>query len=171
MEIELKSELAERAFQLDCNIKECRMNIRDNCLKIGLWASELKAGKLYKLLEPDAKNWEHFLQIRGWGIKRAQIDNYCQVAKLIGNDIADKDIPLNRAIDIARVISHIPKDEVEDTKAELIESAATLPKSGWDDTLVKMRGGVAKDECDHSETELWSKCCVKGGCGRFLHKV
>jgi len=171
MEIQTREELAERAFQLDCNIKECRMNIRDNCLKIGMWASELKAGKLYKLLEPDAKNWEHFISIRGWGLKRASLDNYSLVAKTIGSDIADKDIPLNRAIDIARVISHIPKDEVEDTKADLIESAATLPKLGWEDTLRVAKGQMPSDICEHEETELWRKCCVKGGCGKFLGKA
>jgi len=171
MDIELKQEIAERAFQLEQRLSLCLLNIRNDYLELGKVASELKAGKLYKVVCPEAKTWSHYITLRFDGISRASLDNYGLVARLLGNDIADRDIPLGRAIDIARVISHIPKDEVEDTKAELIESAATLPKEGWENTLRVARGQMPSDVCEHEETELWKKCCVKGGCGKFLGKV
>jgi len=159
MEIELKQEIAERAFQLEQRLSSCLLNLRNDYLELGAIATELKAGKLYKVVCPEARNWPHYISIRFDGISRASLDNFALVAKMIGNDIADRDIPLNRAIDIARVISHIPSGEVEDTKAELIESAATLPKQAWQDTITELKGGVPTDICLHDgEFEMFQRC-------------
>jgi len=158
MEIELKSEVAERAWNLEQRLSKCLLNLRNNYLELGDVASKLKAGKLYKIVCPEALNWPHYISLRFDGIGRASLDNYSLVSRLLGNDIADKDIPLGRAIDIARVISHIPADEVEDTKAGLIESAATLPKQGWEDCIKVVKGQTPTDECEHEEWESWNRC-------------
>jgi hypothetical protein len=177
MEIELKSELAERATYFEKEIKTCLVNIRINFLRLGVAAAWLKQGKRYKLNEPDAKNWRHYVALKMKGIEIAQLDNYADIAETIGDLLIDFDnkgkmIDVTRALDITRVVRKLPEPEKTEKAKELIESAVSeITPSGWKDTITAMKGGVPKDECDHSETELWSKCAVKGGCGRFLGKV
>ena len=171
MEIQTKSELSERAFFLYENIKRCFSNIRDNYLEAGLYCNELKRGKMYKLLMPEAKNWAHFVSVQDWGLGVAQLDNYGRAARLLGDVIESKDVPLNRAIDITRIVNKLPAGEVDKTIEELVESAATLPKSGWDDVCRIADGKTPSDVCMHEETEMWEKCCVKGGCGKWLRKL
>ena len=165
MEITTKQEQAERAFQLQQNITTCLLNIRDNYLALGRYASELKKNKMYKLLMPDAESWEYFISKQSWGIKRASLDNYAQVASTIGNEIEDRDIKLNRAIDITRIVGRLQEPERGSKIAELIESAETLPKSGWDDTVKVESGKTPSDMCDHENLESWSRC---KNCGKFI---
>ena len=165
MDIATKSELAERAFQLQQNITVCLLNIRDNYLELGRYASELKAGKLYKLLMPEATSWEMYVNAQSWGIKRGQIDNYTQVALTIGDEIGNRDIPLNRAIDITRIVGRLQEPERGSKIAELIESAETLPKQGWIDTIRVESGKAPSDMCDHENLESWSRC---KDCGKFF---
>jgi len=167
MEIELKSELAERAWNLEQRLSKCLLNLRNNYLELGDVASKLKAGKLYKIVCPEALNWPHYISLRFDGIGRASLDNYSLVSRLLGNDIADKDIPLNRAIDIARVIQNTPKEDIERTKIGLIECAETLPKLGWQDTLREIRGLTASDCCEHpaDKQTMYNHCEI---CGKWM---
>jgi len=165
MEIETKTELAKRAFFLNENIKTCILNIRDNYLELGMYAAELKKGKLYKLIEPEAKTWEHYISLQNWGLKRAQVDNYSQIALLIGDEISGRDIPLNRAIDITRVVSKLPAEEQKQAIDDLVEGSETLPKSGWDDCIRELSGKITTDCCEHNELEIFNKCKV---CGKWF---
>ena len=159
MDIELKQELAERAFFLEKNITDCLLNIRNNYLQLGRYASELKAGKMYKLLVPEAKNWEHYLSAKGWGLKRASIDNFSQVASMIGNEIGNRDIKLNRALDITRIASKLPEENRKEKILELVDSAEHLTPEGWKSAIREINGQVPPDSCDHSEgMESWSRC-------------
>jgi len=177
MQIELKSELAEQAAYFRQEIRTCIVNVRVSFLRLGVAAAWLKHKKRYRLVEPDAKNWRHYVAMEMKGIEIAQLDNYADIAETIGDliesfDKEGKNIDVTRALDITRVVRRLPEPEKTKKAKELIESAVSeITPSGWKDTITAMKGGVAKDECDHSETELWSKCCVKGGCGRFLGKV
>ena len=163
MEIELKSELAERAFWLEQRMIECRMVIRDKYLEFGLVASALKAGKLYKLVCPEAQNWPHYLSLKCVGLKRAQIDNLADISKTIGVYIKDSEIDVTRALDITRIVRALPAPEREDKARELIGSAEIMPPAAWKDTIRECKGMITSEECDHPEEfrkhkELCTKC-------------
>ena len=163
MEIELKSELAERAWDLEQRLNQCLVAIRENYLELGLVASALKAGKLYKLVCPEAQNWAHFLGLKMTGLKKAQVDNYEYVAKTIGDYIKDHNVDITRAIDIARIVRALPAPEREDKARELIGSAEIMPPAAWKDTIRECKGMITSEECDHPEEfrkhkELCTKC-------------
>jgi hypothetical protein len=149
MDIATREELAEEAFELDRKIDKCLLNLRDNFLELGEIAYKLKQGKLYRLICPEAKTWEHFISLRFAGIKRGSLDNYAQAYKAIGEFIKDKDIKLNRALDITRIINRLPEAERKSKAVELIESAEVLPKQGWTDTIRVESGKRPSDDCTH----------------------
>ena len=167
MEIATREELAEEAFELGKQLDACLLDMRNKCFELGEIANKLKQGKRYKMLEPEAKNWEHFISLRFAGIKRASLDNYAQVSKSIGIFIKDRDIKLNRALDITRIVNRLPEPEREQKISELIESAETLPPSGWSDTVKVENGRLPSDECEHLEQEPWSRC-KNPKCGKFF---
>ena len=167
MDIATREELAEEAFELGQQLDICLLNVRDNCFKLGEIAWKLKQHKAYKILEPEAKSWEHFISLKFAGMKRASLDNYAQAYKAIGEFIKDKDIKLNRALDITRIINRLPEAERKSKAVELIESAEVLPKIGWDDTVKKESGRLPSDECEHLEQEKWSRC-ANPRCGKFF---
>jgi len=164
--MELKTELAEKAFGLEQRMNKCLVAIRENYLELGLVASQLKAGKLYKLVTPEALNWEHYISLKIVGLKRGQLDNYSYVAKTIGNLIKDRNIDITRALDISRIVRSLPEPEREAKAKELIESAETLPKSGWIDTLREIRGLTASDCCEHpaDKQTMYNHCEI---CGKW----
>jgi hypothetical protein len=163
MDIQLKQELAAEAFELDRKLSKCLLNIRDNYFELGEVAWKLKQHKRYKLVEPEAKSWEHFISLKFAGISRASLDNYSQASKAIGLFVKDKDIPLNRALDITRIVNRLPEAEQEGKIRELIESAEVLPKEGWDSTIAVETGKTPPDICEHLEMENWQRCkkCFK----------
>ena len=165
MDIATKSELAERAFQLDRKIDKCLLNIRDNFLELGEIAYKLKQNKMYKLVCPEAKTWDHYISLRFTGIKRAQLDNYSAVSSSLGFYLKDRDVKITRAIDILRIVKDLPEPEQKAKIAELIESAETLPKSGWESAVAVETGKVPPDGCEHLEQDNWSRC---KNCGRFF---
>lgn len=176
MDIQLKQELAAEAFELDRKLSKCLLNIRDNFLELGEIAWELKRGKLYRLIESEAKSWEHFISLRIVGIKRASLDNYARTSqtlrpyltvKMEDGTIKKRDIKLNRALDITRIVNRLPEAEQEGKIRELIESAEVLPKIGWDDTVKSENGRLPSDECEHLEQEPWSRC-KNPKCGKFF---
>jgi hypothetical protein len=163
MEIELKSELAERAWDLEQRLNQCLVAIRENYLELGLVASALKAGKLYKLVCPEAQNWPHYLSLKCVGLKRAQIDNLADISKTIGVYIKDSEIDVTRALDITRIVRALPAPEREDKARELIGSAEIMPPAAWKDTIRECKGMITSEECDHPEEfrkhkELCTKC-------------
>jgi hypothetical protein len=158
MDIQLKQELAAEAFELDRKLSKCLLNIRDNYLELGMVAWKLKQHKRYKLVEPEARSWEHFISLKFAGISRASLDNYSQVALTIGDEIGSRDIPLNRALDITRIVNRLPAEEQEGKIRELIESAEVLPKQGWDSAIAEESGKLPPDICSHERQENWSRC-------------
>ncbi len=165
MDIATREELAEEAFELDKKLSKCLLNIRDNYLELGMVAWKLKQHKRYKLVEPEARSWEHFISLKFAGISRASLDNYSQVALTIGDEIGNKDIPLNRALDITRIVNKLPIDEQKGKIEELIASAEVLPKIGWDSTVREESGKLPPDKCEHLRQEPWSRC---KDCQRFF---
>ena len=163
MELLTKSELAERAWLLNEGIKKCLVNIRDNYLALGCYAFELKHDKLYRLLDPDARTWEIFVSRQNWGLKRGSLDNYADVSVMIGEYLTGRDIDLNRALDITRIVRALPAPEREDKARELIGSAEIMPPAAWKDTIRECKGMITSEECDHPEEfrkhkELCTKC-------------
>lgn len=159
MDIELKQELAERAYKLNFEIGECFSAIRLYYVKAGELALELKKGKLYKYLVPEAKNWTHFISLQNWGVNRSQLDNYGLIFETIGNEIGNRDIKLNRALDITRIASKLPEENRKEKILELVDSAEHLTPEGWKSAIREINGQVPPDSCDHSEgMEAWSRC-------------
>ena len=158
MEITTKQELAEEAFELDRKIDKCLLNIRDNFLELGEIAAKLKQGKMYRLVCPEARSWEHYISLRFSGIKRASLDNYAKVFNTIGEYIKDKDIKINRAIDIARIVGGLPEPERKAKIDKLITDAEVLPKQGWGDVVRIENNKRPSDECSHDNLENWQKC-------------
>ena len=165
MEIITKQEQAERAFYLLQEIDKCFVSIRFHYVRAGRCALELKKNKMYKLMMPEAENWSHFVSLQNWGVNRAQIDSYGLIAETIGDAIIDRDIKLNRAIDITRIVGKLQEPERGSKIAELIESAETLPKEGWDNAVKVESGKLPTDECSHEILENWSRC---KNCGKFF---
>lgn len=172
MDIQLKQELAAEAFELGRQLDNCLFNIRDNCFEIGRIVCILKQHKNYKILEPEAKSWEHFISLKFVGIKRASLDNYALASRILlpylsveqeDGTTKKRDIPLNRALDITRIVNRLPEAEQEGKIRELIESAETLPKEGWDSTMAVETGKTPPDICEHLEMENWQRCkkCFK----------
>ena len=165
MDVLSKSDIVDLAFALDKKIDECLLCIRDHYLELGEIAIELKKDKKYKLVMPEAEDWPHYVSMKMAGLKVAQIDNYGYIAKNIGSLIRGRDIKLNRALDITRLVRKLPGPEKEKAISELIESAETLPASGWRDVLRVMQGQTPSDECTHEETEIFTRCKK---CNRWL---
>lgn len=132
-----------------------------------------RLGKVLDLLLGKDKLWKHYASHiesesqfveDAFHIKLSMASHVRRVSKTFADRVGDRAIPFNRLLEALPIVN----EENVDT---IIEDAECLPRKDWENSIAEAKGKMPSDVCLHEKTEVWERCAVKGGCGRWLRKL
>lgn len=152
---ELIDNKAERLHKIEKMIDSFEMKGAKNFVEAGLHWKSIKESELWKAGGTHLKSFADYIQDRGRKIATV----YNQI--LITTEIEDYDLigcDYTKLLEIARAKKRYKLSP--ETVRELIEGLKVkqIPYSGFMDNLRNAIGVIATDECEHKETEMFSRC-------------